>query len=477
MSEPWRHSLLRSPIVAVATGAVLAVVLACMPPPKDGVRGIEPYLEGPADYEAGWRGQPIEEALARRNAELMDEPLDMDAAVELGLLNHPGLRGDLIEIDIAEPLLRQRTAIRNPEFETDIFFSIDRRRAERVESGLRLDITSIFDRAARVRAVTAQLESIRARAAGRIVDFITDVRRAWIETVAAIERRDRHRDYFAAAEDLVEEALAGREADQIGDDELNRLRVEATEAQLTLSRAEQQAQRYRRHLHELLGIDVDEHNWSLPARLPSAPDELSHELSDARELSTAAMARSTDLASLEHRDSELQERISVSQWRGWVPRLELGAAGQWEPQPRPYVEWDLDEWDIGPSIRLGLPLFDRQQELRDSLRSERIQVDFDARQLQRNIEFAAQQVGDDLDTAQRAARDYESELLPLRRQIADEARRQYDDRAISAVELFDARSRQLHAELEFIDIRREYWQVRADFDHLLAGGSPLSVGD
>ena len=146
--------------------------------------------------------------------------------------------------------------------------------------------------------------------------------------------------------------------------------------------------------------------------------------------------------------------------RAFVPELGLGVSAARRE--------DLD-WAVGPTIRIGIPLFDQQQAPRArALSDERRARD----------ELAA--VATDLDAAAEAARtralqayseirQLHDTVLPLRQRVLDETVLHYNAMDVSAFELLIARRDMVDVGRQYIEALRRYWTAMAEVKALRRG--------
>ena len=440
----------------LAVFATLLLTVACAPQTASHDRGLGPYLQGPAEAEEVQSAWLDDEDRREQIEDLLAEPLGMAQALSVALLNNPGLQADLAEIDIREGTLRQEAAIANPELHSEIYlFGPDSWALHRVDTTVEFDITSVLTRAARLRAARDGTEAGRVEAAGRILDFTAEVRRAWIHYVAARQLLQHEHQVNQAARAAAETAEIYHDAGNLADDELYQVLTFAAEARQVLFHAQDAVADRRDGLALLLGLPVDG-DWSTEAELAEPPQELS----PAQDLEEQAIERSTLLRQLELEGQRQQALTAASRWQGWIPALRLGVT----------TDWRDGELEMGPTLGVGIPLFDRRRFERDAIGARQIQVDFQSdHQLQR-IQTLSARVPRRLQESHRRALHFREELLPLRERVVEETLRQYNAMTIGIFELLDARREHLQAEANYVDVLRGFWLANADYEHLLAGG-------
>lgn len=406
------------------------------------------------DTRRAWLDEDERQA---RMDNLLAKPLGMDRAVQVALLNNPGLQAELAEVDIRAGALRQDAAIANPELHTELYtFGSDSRELYAIETSVEFDLTSVLTRASRLRAATDGIEASRAEAAGRILDFTDEVRRAWIRHVAARHFLEHQQRVNQAAEAAAETAKIYHEAGNLADDELYEIRAFAAEARQALFRAEDEDGQRREELALLLGLPVDG-SWSTPTRLASPPKELP----SVQKLEEQALERSPLLQQLEWERQRQRQRVAASRWQGWIPALRLGLIADWSQQGT----------RLGPAFNVGIPMFDRRRYERDSLRARQIQLDFQRQQKVNRIRTSVVRVSRRLEQSHRMARHFDDEILPLGERFVEETLRQYNAMAIGVFDLLDARRTHLQAKADYVEALRDFWLAKADYDHLVGGGT------
>ena len=431
------------------------LMVGCVTAPDDGVRGLQTHIEDAGDYEPAWGEERDDTEVQRRTEQLLAEPLGMEQAVEVGVLNHPGVQADLRRIDVEEGRLRQQARIGDPEFEMEAYVSPPGVGVERWEPGVLFDVTGLFDRAAQVAAADAGVEAAQAEAAGQIVEFITDVRHRWVDHAAATEQLERAEALAEAAQALAEAARLHHEAGNLADDELRSIEADTTAAKLEVITARERATRTGYALHEVLGIDPDRQDWSVEAGLPELPQQPHRAGEQADEI----RQRHLEANRLAQRGEQLDAQQRIERRRGWLPQLGVGAVAEIEP----------GAVEVGPALRMNLPLFDRRVRQRQALDAEIAQTEYQRREAVRAVELAIRDVDERLERTHRVAEKYQTELLPLRGQLVDETLRQYNAMTVSALELLEVKHKQLRAEYDEVDSRRAYWRAYVDYQGLVAG--------
>ena len=116
---------------------------------------------------------------------LLASPLSVDNAVQVALLNNPGLQATYAELGIAEADLVQAGRMTNPHF---AYLRTSEGGERKLEWALTFPIIDLLTIPLRTRIESDRFEQVKLAVAGRVLDVATMTRNSWIEAVAAEER-------------------------------------------------------------------------------------------------------------------------------------------------------------------------------------------------------------------------------------------------------------------------------------------------
>lgn len=377
-------------------------------------------------------------------------PLGAEDAVRIALGYSPAFQVVLAEAarDSADATASARVA--NPVF---TFEKLVRRH----DGGTELDIgrslgISLLDillLPARLERAELRQQQTRLQASTALVERVTEVRRAWVQAVAA-------QQIAAAWAQLTTASTAGaelaRRMQATGNfSRLQRAREQSLHADAVAGeiRARQTATGAREALVRLLGLSpAQAARLALPARLPELPAQPLDEASVARSLVDQRLDIQLARAELDRSAKELGLTRVTSVVNGLhvagVNNSETGEA----PQRGFEIELPLPLFDFGDAARAGgearyLAAFNRTlQVARDA--GPQLRASYDG---YRN--------------AHDLARHYRDEIVPLRRHIAEESLLQYNGMLIGVFELLaDSRSRSAGV-IAALEAERDFWLADA----------------
>ena len=415
-------------------------------------------VEQRAGASTQWRGsQPASDTLQVRVRELLAQPLDAHAAVQVALLNNPGLQATFAEVGIAETDLVQASRWRGPTFS----FARMRRGGEtELERSVFLDVLGLLTLPLSVAGEEARFAAAKQRAAGAALRVALDTRKAWFGAVAARETSRYMDQVHEAAE--ASAVLAQRMASVGNWSKLDYAREQAfyADATVQLARARQAELGSRERLARLMGLDAHALDFSLPDRLPDLPKAPNGAKDD---LEASALAQRLDVQASRMDVEALARALDLADSTRFVSMIDLGVhsnSSSGEPRQR------------GIEIELGLPLFDfggartaRAERQYMQAVDRALEVAVKARSEVRES-YRAYRTQYDL------ARHYRDEIVPLRKRISEEVLLRYNGMLLSVFELLaDARA-QVAAVNGYIETLRDFWLAESDFQMALTSGSP-----
>lgn len=405
------------------------------------------------------RGEEGAGGVGARISELLAKPLGASEAVQIALLNNPGLQASYAEVGIAEADLVRASRWRGPTLSLARLRRGDETETER---GVFFDVLGLLSIPLSTRASEARLQATQNRVAAEALRVALDARKAWFEAVAARETAK----YMVQVQDsAAASAELSRRMAEIGNlPKLAYAREQAfyaeTTAQLARARHAQTAARER--LARLLGLWGEQLRFELPERLPELPKAPR----EGGELEALALAQRLDVQSARRESEALARSLGLSKVRRYVDLLEVGVLSNSESGETRQRGWEAE---------LRVPIFDlggsgvvraERQYLQSVDRT--LEVAVRARSQVRET-YSAYRTTFDL------ARHYRDEIVPLRKRISEEMLLRYNGMLASVFELLADSREQVAAVNAYIEALRDFWLAESDLQMALTSGSPGSA--
>jgi len=410
--------------------------------------------------EVRWaRSEEDREQMARRVDELLAQPLSMDAAVQVTLLNNRGLQSAFQELGIAEADLVQAGRLPNPGFS---FGRLTRGDEVELERGLHFNLGRLIAMPMLRQVEERRFALAQGVAAMNVLALAADVRKAWVRAVAAEESVRYAQQVMQAAEAAAELARRMAAVGNFNKLQLAREQSFHADAALGVARAQQAQHAARERLARLLGLWGAQMTFRLPERLPELPAQ-PRDLPDAERL---AIEQRLDVAGARLAMQQTARSLGLVRATRFVDALELGLLRNGSNEA---------PTQKGFEIGLQIPLFDwgtarvaRAESLYLQAAHRAAQTAIDARSEVREAYGAYRSAWD-------IARHQRDEVVPLRQRISEENLLRYNGMLIGVFELLaDARA-QIAGVSGAIDALRDFWLAQADLEMALVGKPSMAA--
>jgi outer membrane protein TolC len=423
-----------------------------------GFSDVEKAVQERAGVETKWvRSEDEANTVRGRLKELLAKPLGPKEAVQVALLNNPGLQAGYAEVGIAEAELVQASRWRGPTFS---FARLRRGDEIERERSVFFDVLGLITIPLSVRGEEARFAAAKSRAASEGLRVALETRKAWFTAVSASESARYAEQVKEAAEASAE--LARRMAAVGNWPKLNLAREQAfyAEATVQLARARQAEASARERLARLMGLWGDDLAFQLPERLPELP-QAPREFGP--DLETQALAQRLDVQAARRDTEALARSLGLTKATRFVSLLEFGLINNSETGQENQRGWEVE---------IGIPIFDFGTAR--TARAERLYM-----QSVNRVAEAAIQARSEVRDAYAAYRTnfdvathYRDEIVPLRKRISEEMVLRYNGMLASVFELLADSREQVAAVNAYIETLRDFWMAESDFQMALTGRSP-----
>jgi outer membrane protein TolC len=391
-----------------------------------------------------------------RVKELVAKPLGPTEAVQIALLNNPGLQASYAEVGIAEADLVQASRWRGPTFS---FARLRRGDEVEIERGVFFDVLGLLTIPLSTRAGESRLQATQSRAAAEALRLALETRKAWFQAVAAQEGAKYMAQVKESAETSAE--LARRMAEVGNFPKLTQAREQAFYAEATtqLARARHGATAARERLGRLMGLWGEELAFQLPERLPDLPKAVR----EGGDLEAQAIAQRLDVQAARSDADSLARSLGLSKATRFVDLLEVGLQNNSETGLPRQRGWEIE---------VGLPIFDF-----GGARVARAERQY-MQAVNRTVEVAigarseVREAYSSYRTAFDVAKHYRDEIVPLRKRISEEVLLRYNGMLTSVFELLADSRDQVAAVNGYIESLRDFWIAESDLQMALTGRSP-----
>lgn len=444
-------------LTAVAVAALVLAGCASFSPDGGSGRVAELTKDRTGQAPAYQRSADDVESAQSRIAELLEQPLTAERAVELAYLNNRGLQASFSELGIAESELVRAGRMRNPSF------SFGRLRESgnvvEIERSVMFDVLGLLTLPVASQVEQRRFAQTQLQVADEAVGIAAETRRAYYSAVAAQELVKYYEQVKEAADASNE--LARRMLQAGNFSKLAQMREQAFYADATaqLARAKHQAIAERERLTRLLGLSGHQLGFTLPERLPDLPKE-PIEPKDAEQ---TAMEKRLDVLMARQAAEHTAKSLGLTKATRFINVLEIGYQNK---------SVTGESRANGYEIELELPLFDfgstrtaRAEATYMQAVHRTAQVAVDARSQVRES-YSAYRTTYDL------AKHYRDEVVPLKQRISEENLLRYNGMLIGVFELLADSREQVASVTGYVEALRDFWIAQTNLQTALTGRSP-----
>ena len=386
---------------------------------------------------------------------LLANPLTVDDAVQIALLNNRGLQATYAELGIAEADLVQAGRLRNPHF---AYLNVNSATETKIERALTFDFMQLITMPLATRLERRRFEQTQLRVAAEVLQVAAQTRKAYYSAISAQQTAAYMQDVKVSAEAGAE--LARRMASAGNWSKLNQVREQVfyAETAAQLARAKQNTITQREQLMRLMGLWGDDTKFRLPDRLPDLPKAPI----DLAEIESVALRQRLDIQAMRRDIEGLANSLGLTKATRFINVLELGPAD---------VREGTSAVKRGYEISVELPIFDWGRARIAKAEAIYMQALNRAAEVAINARSEVRESYAGYRTAFDLAKHYRDEIVPLRKRISDENMLRYNGMLISVFELLaDARD-QVVSVNAYIEALRDYWLADAELQMALIGKS------
>lgn len=385
--------------------------------------------------------------------DLLRQPLGVEQAVHLALLNNPSLQASYQELKISEAYLVQAGRLPNPGFS---FTRLRQGEDIKIERAISFAILNLFTLPFVHTIEKGRFAQSQLRATEEVLRVAAETRKAWITAVAAQESLRYAQQVRDSAEASAELA---RRMTRVGNwSRLDHLREQAfyADSALKLAKAQQTATAEREKLTRLLGLWGSDTAYKLPTRLPDLPKQTLA----ANDLEQRALEQRLDVNALRLENQQLARALGLTKTTGFLNVLEVGGRSNTQTGMRR---------ESGFEVSLEIPLFDWGDA--KVARAEATYMESVWR-LSATAIRARSEVREGYSNYRHSwdmARHLRDEVVPLRQKISQETLLRYNGMLTGVFELLADSREQVNAVNGYLDALKDFWLAEAELQQILGG--------
>lgn len=446
-------------------GGALAVLFlqgcATMTPPDYSrlETDLDPLLQSPARGQIQQTLELSEQKRFEQVDDLLFEPLTPGTAQHLALVNSPHIRAHLHRLGVVEAEQLQAQMLSNPTLAVSAMRPDGGGRWE-LGLGLSQSLLDLMTRSLRKTLAKEALTSARLELLDTLNQELYQVQQDYFHAVGASHREAVARLALNAAETAVLLAERLHEAGNLKELSLLHYRDQQLQRQRALRGAQADAQQAQTTLALRLGLEHPA-MMELPATLPQLPND---EHVDVAGLTQHALTQRLDLRIARQVQAVAEHRQAFYERQGGLTQWDIGIDVERESN---------GGYAAGPSMSIGLPLFDRNQARRAGAGAQLLRADalVNARELELRTQLP--DLANRLRLTRTNVEQLEQQVIPQWQRQVGLSLREYNFMLMGAFELLNAKAREFDAWREHAQSLEQYWIQRI---HLaMVSATPLDA--
>ncbi|GMU22528.1 MAG: hypothetical protein AMXMBFR13_26140 [Phycisphaerae bacterium] len=436
-----------------------------------------------------------DDAITSRVEALLADGITVDEAIQIALLNNPSFQAAWMDVGMARADLVQAGLFSNPSLFTSFRLPAGGGLSN-IELTIAQSIADLWQIPARKKVAREQLERAVLTLAREATQLAANTKASYYRALGAQEVHKNAQENAAIAQELLDLAVARKQAGAGTDLDINLSRSAVLEANLSVQTTRLAAASARRDLATALGITQSADELELASSLAiQAPSELASD----RLISIAQQARLDLLAArrvvnaaeaslrLEYLEVIPSVDVGVAMERGAkqqqggrnlladTARASIANGGLTAPEIQPRSERQANrrtDLIVGPSVALPLPIFDQNQAqiAKAAFALQQARKDLEARE--RSAVQEIRGAADRLNTAWAVVAFYRQEMLPLAERSLAMTRDSYRAGGTSVLAVLEAQRFLLDARRRYLEALQNAAGLVAEVE--LAVGRPLS---
>lgn len=397
--------------------------------------------------------------LEERLAATLSQPLNMERAVAIALINNRDLRAEYACLGFAEADFIEAGLLDNPGLTVGVGFPDRAPSVSALDAGLTLNILQWLITPARKQIATVRLDAEVLSVADAVLRTATETRLLFLRLQAAESMSSLLAQTATAAEASYELAKRMYDAGNLSDLTLATQQSLYEQLRVEYARSLADVADLREQLNAQLGLWGPQTQWEIEGNLPPLPAFEP----DLGELESLAIRQRLDLAASAKEVEAISKAAGLQRDCRYLLVAAFGVN----------AARDTDgQWVFGPQLALEVPVFDRGQARIARLDAALLAAQARLEGLAIRTRADVRRLRNRLFAARYEAEHYRDAILPLRERIDSLTREQSNFMLADPFDLLAGKRESIAAYRAYLDSIRNYWEVRVLLEQAVGGRLP-----
>lgn len=435
---------------------LLLFISSCTHVPKDSEEQVADIVQKRIGKEVQWNQTCYEDpGVAGYIQDLLFQPISIESAVQIALLNNPEVQATFEEIGIAQADLIEAGLFTNPVFSIEVRYPNETKLRTNIEYLITTTFLDIFLIPLRKRLASVELEQAKLRVANVILDLAFEVRRTYYE-LAAEQQMLKYTQTISELTSIQNEiAIRQHNVGNVNQLDFEEFQAIFLEANLQIAKSEEEITRLREKLNRLLGLS-GEICLTFPEQLPEGMD---YQGFDLCRLKLTAIQERIDLQVARFEILRLRRMLGLKDWWTYT-QLQAGFVGERDPDGSnlvgPGFAGEIPVFNYGQAARMRLYAQLRQAQDRLAVLEIRVlsEVTESHKLLMKNLKIINK---------------YREGIIPLQNKILSSSEELYNVMGLGVDRLLTNKRRETETYRNYLASLRDYWIAQVRLDHALGG--------
>lgn len=391
---------------------------------------------------------------------LIQQPLSVESAVQLALLNNPRIQALFEEIGIAQADLIEAGLLSNPIFEAIVRYPDRSGFMTNPEYSLIQNFVDLLLLPIRKKIAAAEYEKVKYSVAHAVLTTAFEVQKVYYSLVAAQMKRDLLKNIVELAEIANEIAIAQRNQGNVNALALQIRTSEYLRRLGEIGEAEAEIIHQRESLNKLLGLAYSDICMAVPSSLP----DITSEEPNFDCLEQVAFEERLDLQAAKWEVVRYNRMFPTVQW--WTfTNLAVGVSSTREPSRG-------SPWTTGPALTGAIPIFNYGQGARKRLWAQFRQASQRLAALEIDAYAEVREARDTLLVYREQILLYKNQIIPKQQEVVNSTEELYNIMSAGIYELLDAKRIEFTTTLDYQMMLKNYWLAKVALNEAVGGVIP-----